>query len=62
MLDLGPHAAFIWAAYATVALVIAALLVWLRVDGRRQQRLVEMLELESKRRRAATDAPRSDAS
>ncbi len=44
MLDLGPHAAFIWAAYAAVAIVIALLIVWVVVDGRRQRAMLARLE------------------
>ena len=51
-MDLGPHAAFIWAAYATVAVVLAALVVWLVLDGRRQRHLVEELEARGVRRRS----------
>ena len=36
-MDLGPHAGFIWAAYGVVAVVLAALVTWLVLDGRRQQ-------------------------
>jgi heme exporter protein D len=50
-MDLGPHAAFIWAAYATVAVVLAALVVWLVLDGRRQRQLVDELEARGIRRR-----------
>lgn len=48
MPDLGPHAAFIWSAYAVVALVIALLAGWIVVDGRRQRALLEQLESKSK--------------
>jgi heme exporter protein D len=51
-MDLGPHAAFIWAAYATVAVVLAALVSWLVVDGRRQRQLVDELEARGVRRRS----------
>ncbi len=51
-MDLGPHAAFIWAAYATVAVVLAALVGWLVLDGRRQQNLVDELEARGVRRRS----------
>ena len=51
-MDLGPHAAFIWAAYAVVAVVLAALVVWLVLDGRRQQQLVDELEARGVRRRS----------
>jgi heme exporter protein D len=51
-MDLGPHAAFIWAAYATVAAVLAALVGWLMLDGRRQRQLVDELEARGVRRRS----------
>ena len=44
MPDLGPHAAFIWSAYAAVTLVIALLIGWVVVDGRRQRTLLTRLE------------------
>jgi heme exporter protein D len=55
-LDLGPHAAFIWAAYAAAALVLAGLAAWLVLDGRRQQRLVHELEARGVRRRSSHKA------
>lgn len=51
-MDLGPHAAFIWAAYAAAALVLTALALWLVLDGRRQQRLIDDLEARGVRRRS----------
>jgi heme exporter protein D len=51
-MDLGPHAAFIWAAYAVVAVVLATLVAWLVLDGRRQQHLVDELEARGIRRRS----------
>jgi heme exporter protein D len=57
-MDLGPHAAFIWASYLAVAVVVAVLVLWLVVDGRRQQRALDDLEARGVRRRSE----RSDAS
>jgi heme exporter protein D len=51
-MDLGPHAAFIWAAYAVVAAVLVGLVAWLVLDGRRQQHLVDELEARGIRRRS----------
>ena len=51
-MELGPHAAFIWASYAVAAGVLAALVAWLGLDGRRQQRLIEELEARGVRRRS----------
>ena len=55
-MDLGPHAAFIWAAYAAVAAVLSALAAWLVLDGRRQQRLIDELEARGVRRRSGRPA------
>ena len=51
--DLGPYAAYIWAAYAMTALVIAALIVWLHLDGQRQARALAQLEARGVKRRSA---------
>jgi heme exporter protein D len=53
-MDLGPHAAFIWASYGAVTLVVGALIAWLIADGRRQQRLLAQIEAETGRRRGDT--------
>lgn len=53
MIDLGKHAVFIWSSYAIVTLVLAVLVSWLIVDGRRlKQRLAE-LEARGITRRSA---------
>lgn len=52
-MDLGPHAAYVWASYAIVAVVLAALAAWLIIDGRRQQRLIDDLEARGVRRRSS---------
>jgi heme exporter protein D len=51
--DLGPHAAYIWASYAAVAIVLAALAAWLEVDGRRQQRLLDEFDARGVKRRSS---------
>jgi len=51
-MDLGPHAAFIWASYAVATAVLAALAAWLVLDGRRQQGLIDELEARGVRRRS----------
>ena len=51
-MDLGPYAAYIWMAYAAVGVGLAALLIWLMLDGRRQQRLLDTLEAGGVRRRS----------
>ena len=53
-MDLGPHAAFIWISYAAVAVVVAALIVWLIADGRKQTADLEALERRGIRRRSST--------
>ena len=52
-MDLGPHAAYIWASYAMVALVIAGLAGWLIADGHRHERRLADLEAQGIRRRSA---------
>ncbi|MEI9901372.1 MAG: heme exporter protein CcmD [Hyphomicrobium sp.] len=42
-MDLGPHASFIWSSYAVVTVVLAAVIAWLIVDGRAQQRRLDQL-------------------
>jgi heme exporter protein D len=58
-MDLGPHAAYIWASYAIVAVALALLVAWLVWDGRRQQRLIDELDARGVRRRS--DRSRSQA-
>jgi heme exporter protein D len=45
-MELGPHAGFIVAAYATVVVVIGALVAWVTVDYRKQS--CALAELEAK--------------
>jgi heme exporter protein D len=54
-MDLGPHAHFIWASYAAVALALAGLVAWLVLDGRRQQRLIDELDRRGIRRRSGRE-------
>jgi heme exporter protein D len=53
MPDLGPHAAFIFAAYAVTFVAIAALAAFIVEDDRRQRRLIDALERSGIRRRSA---------
>jgi heme exporter protein D len=53
MPDLGPHAAFIWAAYAVTVIAVAALTVFIVQDDRRQRQLLADLERQGIRRRSA---------
>lgn len=56
-MDLGPHAPFIIASYAIVAVVLIGLVAWLVVDGRRQQRILDDLEARGVRRRSREARP-----
>ena len=53
-MDLGPNAAFVWAAYAAFAVVITGLILWLVMDGQRQQRRLRELEARGITRRSAS--------
>jgi heme exporter protein D len=53
-MDLGPHAAFIWSAYAAEALVLAVLIGWLIYDGRRQKQQLADLERRGVTRRGSS--------
>jgi heme exporter protein D len=55
-MDLGPHAAYIWACFALSGVIVAGLTAWLVLDGRRQQRLIAELEARGVRRRSDTAA------
>lgn len=57
--DLGPHAAFIWASYAAVFSVIAALIVWLLATGAQYRRRLAELEARGVRRRSASGSSSS---
>jgi heme exporter protein D len=57
--NLGPHAAFVWAAYGAVTLVLALVAAWLVLDGRRQQRLLDELEARGIRRRSERESPQA---
>jgi len=50
--DLGPHAAFIVAAYASVALVLAVLIAWVALDYRAQRQKLAALESRGITRRS----------
>jgi heme exporter protein D len=52
MMSLGPHADFILAAYAVATVVIAAMIVWVVIDHRRQQRMLAELQSEGVTRRS----------
>ena len=52
MPDLGPHAVFIWAAYAVTLIAVAALTVFIVQDDRRQRKLLVDLERQGITRRS----------
>jgi heme exporter protein D len=60
MPDLGPHAAFIWAAYAVTFIAVLGLIVFIVQDERRQRQLLADLERQGIRRRSAkpVDTPK----
>ena len=51
-MDLGPHAAFIVAAYVMAALVVVGLIAWVRADYDAQRRLLADLEARGVTRRS----------
>jgi len=52
-MNLGPHAAFILAAYAAAVVVIAGLIGWVTLDLRAQRRQLGDLEADGVTRRSA---------
>jgi heme exporter protein D len=52
-MNLGPHAAFILAAYAAAIVVIATLIAWIVLDHRAQKRLLGELDQQGVTRRSA---------
>jgi heme exporter protein D len=57
MISLGPHAIFIIAAYAVALCVVAALVAWVLIDYRIQQRTLAALESRGVVRRSANLRP-----
>jgi heme exporter protein D len=51
-MDLGPHAGFIWAAYAITAIVVAALVMRAILQEGGQRRILARLEAQGIRRRS----------
>jgi heme exporter protein D len=56
VLDLGPHAAFIIAAYGVTFVAVAALALFIVENDRKQRRLLAELEQRGIRRRSAKSA------
>jgi heme exporter protein D len=52
LMDFGPHAGFILAAYAIATIVIAALIAWVAVDYRLQRRILVDMEARGVTRRS----------
>ena len=55
MMDLGPHAAFIIAAYLMAAIVVLGLIAWVIADHDAQRRLLADLEARGVTRRAKSE-------
>jgi heme exporter protein D len=55
-MDLGPHGAFIIAAYAVAALVVLGLIAWVLADHAAQRRLLADLEARGVTRRSKSEA------
>jgi heme exporter protein D len=53
-MDLGPHAAFILAAYAAAIVVIGGLIAWVMLDYRAQRRVLGDLDAQGLTRRSAS--------
>ncbi len=51
-MDLGPHAAFIWASYAVTAVVVAGLVIRAILEERGQRQALARLEAQGIRRRS----------
>ena len=56
-MNLGPHAVFIWLCYGIAAVVVAALLAWLHLEGRRLAVALADLERRGLSRSRNPDAP-----
>lgn len=52
-MDLGPHAAFIWASYGAFVLIIGLLILWILLDGWRQGKALADAERRGLKRRSA---------
>jgi len=59
MPELGPHAVFIWAAYAVTVIAVAGLVFFIVQDDRRQRQLLADLERQGIRRRSAKSVDKS---
>jgi heme exporter protein D len=59
MPDLGPHAIFIWAAYALTFVAVAILALSILIDDRHQRETLAELERRGIKRRSARAKPAS---
>ena len=59
VMDLGPNSAFIWASYLVSFVVLGGLILWLRLDALRQDKLLTDLEARGIRRRSARKPAKS---
>jgi heme exporter protein D len=59
MIDLGPHAGFIIAAYAVAAAIIALMVGWVMIDHRAQRRALGDLEARGVTRRSGERAEKA---
>jgi len=59
-MDLGPHAAFIWASYGVFTLVLGGLIAWLFADGKKQSAALANLEARGVTRRPQRSAAKDD--
>ena len=55
LMDLGPHADFIVAAYTIAVLIMAVLIFWIVFDNRRQRRTLADLEARGITRRSSRE-------
>ena len=58
-MDLGPHAAFIVAAYAAAVIVLGSMIAWVLLDYRSQRRKLAGLEARGMTRRSDPAKPAS---
>jgi heme exporter protein D len=59
-MSFGPHAAFIWSAYAVATLIVAAMVAWVVIDHRRQLRTLAELEARGVTRRSERASGRKE--
>ena len=59
MPDLGPHAMFIWSAYALTFVAVGILTVSISIDDRQQRETLAELERRGVKRRSARAKPAS---